>query len=137
MLEKIWSRHIFWKDLVEMLHGKVGEEVFIWKKKYEKFWFAVCNLVTYQSVNSFLVTFISTIKDFSKVWTFVRLADILKDVDNKAKGRISKQVLQENKAHQIFRKTNISSSLIRTPTYAYQGVRNARFVENLASFIFL
>ena len=67
----------------------------------------------------------------------MRLADILKDVDSKAKVRISKRVLQENKAHQIFRKTNISYPLIRTPTYAYQGVRNARFVKNLASFIFL
>ena len=33
---------------------------------------------------------------------------------NKAKGRISKRVFQENKARQIFRKTNISYSLIRT-----------------------
>ena len=34
-------------------------------------------------------------------------------VGNKAKGRISKQVFQENKARQIFRKTNISNPLIR------------------------
>ena len=33
---------------------------------------------------------------------------------NKAKGWISKQVFQENKAHQIFQKTNISYPLIRT-----------------------
>ena len=33
---------------------------------------------------------------------------------NKAKGRISKRFLQENKARQIFQKTNISYSLIRT-----------------------
>ena len=45
-------------------------------------------------------------------------------VDNKAKGRISKQVFQENKARQIFRKTNISYPLIR-------------FSENLACFVFL
>ena len=31
-----------------------------------------------------------------------------KIVSNKAKGRISKRVFQENKARQIFRKTNIS-----------------------------
>ena len=37
-------------------------------------------------------------------------------VSNKAKGRISKRVLQENKARQIFRKTNISYPLIRTRT---------------------
>ena len=35
-------------------------------------------------------------------------------VGNKAKGLIRKRVFQENKAHQIFRKTNISYPLIRT-----------------------
>ena len=34
-------------------------------------------------------------------------------VGNKAKSRISKPVLQENKIHQIFRKINISYPLIR------------------------
>ena len=34
-------------------------------------------------------------------------------VRNKVKAQISKRVFQENKAHQIFRKTNISYSLIR------------------------
>ena len=38
----------------------------------------------------------------------------LQFVGNKAKGRISNQVFQENKARQIFRKTNISYHLIRT-----------------------
>ena len=37
-------------------------------------------------------------------------------VCNKAKGQISKRVLQENKARQIFHKTNISYPLIRTRT---------------------
>ena len=32
-------------------------------------------------------------------------------VDNKAEGQISKQMLEENKARQIFRKTNVSYSL--------------------------
>ena len=36
------------------------------------------------------------------------------NVSNKAKGRILKRVFQENKARQIFRKTNISDPLIRT-----------------------
>ena len=58
-------------------------------------------------------------------------------VSNKAKGRISKRVFQEHKAHQIFRKMNISNPLIRTRTCAYQGVRNVRFSENLACFVFL
>ena len=48
---------------------------------------------------------------------------------NKAQGRISKRVLQENKAGQIFWKTNISYPLIRTRAcaYAYQGIKNVRF----------
>ena len=58
-------------------------------------------------------------------------------VGNKAKGWLSKRVLQENKARQIFRKTNISYPLIRTRTCAYQGVRNVSFLENLACFVFL
>ena len=55
-------------------------------------------------------------------------------VGNKAKGRISKRVLQENKVRHIFRKTNISHPLIRKRTCAYQGVRNVRFSENLTCF---
>ena len=39
-------------------------------------------------------------------------------VGNKAKGRISKWVFQENKACQIFRKVNISYPLIRTFTFS-------------------
>ena len=42
-------------------------------------------------------------------------------VGNKAKGRISKLVLQENKVCKLFRKTNISFTL--TGTRTYQGVR--------------
>ena len=66
---------------------------------------------------------------------------------NRANGRISKRVFQENKARQIFRKTSISHPmrstrsisypLRRTRTGASQGVRNARFSENLAYFVFL
>ena len=48
----------------------------------------------------------------------------------KAKGRISKWVFQENKARQIFPKTDISYLLI-------QRVRNVRFSENLSCFVFL
>ena len=61
-------------------------------------------------------------------------------VGNKAKGQIWKRVFQENKAHQIFRKTNISyrliRTLIRTRTCAYQGARNVSFLENLTCFVF-
>ena len=48
-----------------------------------------------------------------------------------------KTLFQENKGSQIFRKTNISYPLIRTRTCAYQGLRNVRFSENLACFVFL
>ena len=58
-------------------------------------------------------------------------------VGNKAKGQISKRVFQENKASQIFRKTNISYTLMRTRTCAYLGVKNVCFSENLACFVFL
>ena len=43
----------------------------------------------------------------------------------------------ENKARQIFQKTNISYPLIRTHTCAYEEVRNVRFSENLTRFVFL
>ena len=60
-----------------------------------------------------------------------------KIVNNKAKGRISKRVFQEIKARQIFRKTNVLYPLIRTRTCACQGVKNVRFSENWACFVFL
>ena len=60
------------------------------------------------------------------IWHILRS----KFVSNKAKGRVSKRVLQENQARQIFCKTNISYP-------PYQGVRNVRFSENLACFVFL
>ena len=50
---------------------------------------------------------------------------VLRFVSNKVKGRISKRVLQENKACRSFWKTNISYPLICTCTCAYQGLRNA------------
>ena len=65
------------------------------------------------------------------------LQNKLEIVGNKAKGRIWKRVFQENKARQIFRKTNISYPLMRTRTFVHQGVRNVYFSENLAWFIFL
>ena len=53
--------------------------------------------------------------------------DLVQVVGNKARGRISKRLFEENKARQVFRKTNISYSLVHTRTYAYQGVKNIRF----------
>ena len=46
-------------------------------------------------------------------------------------------MFQENKARQIFRKTNISYPLVRTRTCAYQGVRNVHYSEILTCFVFL
>ena len=66
-----------------------------------------------------------------------------KFVGDKAKGRISKQVLQENKAGQIFQKTNSSYPEICPRVHQgvrdvhFLGERNVRFSENLASFVFL
>ena len=65
------------------------------------------------------------------------IENVSKFVGNKTKGRISKRMFQENKARQIFWKTNISHPLTRTHTCAYQGVGNVCFSENLAWFIFL
>ena len=66
-------------------------------------------------------------------WLKISKVVIRRDcVGNKAKGRISKRVFQESKARQIFRKTNISY-----PLCAYQGVRNIRFSEIVACFVFL
>ena len=53
-------------------------------------------------------------------------------VGNKAKGRISKWMFQQNKARQISQKTNIFYPLISTRTC----VKNV-FLENLACFVFL
>ena len=58
-------------------------------------------------------------------------------VGNKEKNRISKQVLQENKAHRIFRKMKSSYPQIHTRRCAYHGLRNIRFLENLVCFVFL
>ena len=51
----------------------------------------------------------------------------IKFLGYKAKGWISKQVLQENKAHQIFRKTNISYPMIRTHAWHALFFCNTRF----------
>ena len=58
-------------------------------------------------------------------------------VGNEAKGRISKRVFQENKARQIFRGTNICYRLIRTRTFAYQGLRNVLFFGKFGVLCFL
>ena len=61
-------------------------------------------------------------------WFFWKKIHI-KFVGNKANRWISKRLLQENKARQIFRKTNISYPFIRTRMCAYQGIRHVRFSD--------
>ena len=46
-------------------------------------------------------------------------------------------MFQEKKGRQIFRKTKSSYPLIPTRTCTHQEVRNVRFSENLACFVFL
>ena len=58
-------------------------------------------------------------------------------VGNKAKGRISKWVFQESKAHQIFQKTNISYPLVCTRTESEMVVWNVRFFGKFGVLYFL
>ena len=69
---------------------------------------------------------------FSKDESFFVTA--LQVVGNKVKRRISNRVFQENKARQIFRKTNISYPLICGCSCVYQGVR---ILEKLGVLCFL
>ena len=66
-------------------------------------------------------------ENFEHVLNWLNTYMLAYSVVNKVKGRISKQVFQENKARQIFRKTNISYPLICTtfhiPWYAHVSVR--------------
>ena len=55
----------------------------------------------------------SSFRHFDLIKPFHITSATHKFVGNKAKRRISKQVSQENKAFQIFQKTNISYALIR------------------------
>ena len=77
-----------------------------------------------------------------RIWTHLLKKSLMKNfifcavrqanfVGNKAKGRISKRVLQENKARQIFRKTNIFYPLIRT------GGKKCSFFGKFGVFCFL
>ena len=58
-------------------------------------------------------------------------------VGNKPKGRISKQVLEGNKARQVFRKTKISYPLIRTRTCASSGGKKCLIFGKFGVLVFL
>ena len=77
------------------------------------------------------LNYIISSKPYLQIWCSIHT----KVVGNKAKGRISKRVFQENKGRQIFRKKN-SYPLIRTRTCAYQRVRNNRFPDYRVSLCF-
>ena len=47
------------------------------------------------------------------------------------------EVARKQSTPKLAKKKNISYTLIRTCTYAYQGIRNVRFSEILACFVFL
>ena len=57
-------------------------------------------------------------------------------VGSKTKGRISKRVLQENKARQIVQKTKAFYPLIRASRCAYQGVRDCFFFSEIWRALF-
>ena len=61
----------------------------------------------------------------------------LQIVGNKAKVRISKRVLQQNKARQIFRKTNLFLPADTHMHVCVSGSIKCSFSENLACFVFL
>ena len=60
------------------------------------------------------LNYIISSKPYLQIWCSIHT----KVVGNKAKGRISKRVFQENKTPQIFRKTNFSYSLIRDKVHS-------------------
>ena len=73
------------------------------------------------SLGTFSLGFVSKVSVFhikSSVVSQKVQVIIFTFVGNKAKGRISKRMFQQNKARQIFRKTNISYPLIRTRPYS-------------------
>ena len=72
--------------------------------------------------------------NFISIFTSIKSGELF---GIKAEGRISKRVLQENKARQISRKMNTSYPQIHTRTCTYQRVRNIRFSEYLACFVLL
>ena len=69
----------------------------------------VASLIDVENIKMYLL------KGFSDVSKSIRMSSVISQ-----KGE-SQQLLEKNKARQIFRKTDISYPLIRTPTCAYQG----------------
>ena len=64
----------------------------------------------FKSKQGYFKSYLEWNKNRENLFQSMSKKDNLYFVDNKAKGRISKQVFQENKARQIVRKTNISST---------------------------
>ena len=74
------------------------------------FWIISKKIILQFFVRSFVYSRKNNIKMF---WYYSHNILIRLFVGNRAKGRTSKRVFQENKTRQIFRKTNISYPLIR------------------------
>ena len=83
------------------------------------------NLRFYDDVGEKKLIRLNSPNDTSKIWRqsyhIKNLHEVFDFVGNKAKGRISKQRLQESKAREIFRKTNISYPLIRNVSVRIRG----------------
>ena len=90
------------------------------------FAFRLLGKVMHKIIGAFSWTY-SEPNQISKMEPFLRklFTRKLQVVGNKPKGRVSKRVFQENKASQIFLKTNISYPQLRTHTYVC--LRNDRF----------
>ena len=72
------------------------------------------NYCTTLKIHQLKYSFVFRVLTNPSLISFISTNHLLQYVGNKAKGRIPRWVLQENKARQIFRKTNISYPLIRT-----------------------
>ena len=130
-------------DTLYLICSKVNWEMFVKVGKV--------NSRKYGTLNLFMSSYLK--KNVNKICkaAYLKVNDLIPDVHKKVtqtwtnlqfvgkkvKREISERVLQENKARQFSEKTNISYPLTRPLTWAYQGVRNVQFSENLANFFFL
>ena len=105
---------------------------YIWGRKLRGIWSRIIHDIRVKK--SFLFWLCSNIKKVQ-----ICIFAVPHFVGNKVKRRISKRVFQENKARQIFQKTNISYTLIRkrtflTPLYAQMCVSGGKKCSFLGKF---
>ena len=127
-MDSLWNAYVTWQELADLQFGKFHRKT------------PPAQVFSCEIYQIFKSTFFTehllwlVLMNYEKLYLWL-LRNLY--IKNKAKGRISKQVFQENEARQIFRKTNISYPLTGTFTCAYQVVRNVCFSENLTCFVFL